>query len=334
MKTSHDEHSHGADDGHEHNAHEHDEARTPGRHSCESGHAHNHAPKDFGWAFAIGMALNLGFVIVEATYGVIAHSMALLADAGHNLSDVFGLLMAWAAAVLSKRAPTTRFTYGMGSTSILAALANAILLLIAVGAIALEAVQRLANPEPVAGSTVMVVALIGIFVNGITAWLFMAGKEGDLNVRGAYLHMAADAAVSFGVVCAGLAIALTGWLWIDPIVSLVIAAIIVWGTWSLLTESMNLALHAVPPGIDPAQVKALLDALPGVTRTHDLHIWAMSTTETALTCHLVMPEKHPGDAFLLKASEALRQRFQIAHATLQIEHGDGGECALEPDHVV
>jgi cobalt-zinc-cadmium efflux system protein len=303
-------------------------------HNHGGGHAHAHAPKDFGTAFAIGTALNVGFVAVEATYGILANSMALLADAGHNLSDVFGLLMAWGAATLSKKAPTARFTYGWGSSSILAALANAILLLVAVGAIAWESVQRLGTPEPVAGTTVMAVAGVGIFINGLTAWLFMSGRDDDLNIRGAYLHMASDAAVSLGVVLAGVVMLATGWSWVDPVVSLAIAAIIVWGTWSLLSESVNLALHAVPPGIQTGAVKAYLEGLPGVGKIHDLHIWAMSTTETALTCHLVMPGKHPGDAFLKEAADGLRQKFKIAHATLQIEHGDSGACALEPDNVV
>ena len=305
----------------------------PGDHDHDHGH-HKHAPKDFGRAFAIGTALNIGFVVIEATYGVIANSMALLADAGHNLSDVFGLLMAWGAATLARKAPTSRFTYGLRSSSILAALANAILLLIAVGAIAWEAIQRISHPEPVAGTTVMVVAGIGIIINGVTASLFMSGRHDDLNIRGAYLHMAADAVVSSGVLAAGLVILLTGWHWIDPVVSLVIAGVIVWGTWALLRDSVNLALNAVPPSIDPDKVRVYLEGLGGVARIHDLHIWPMSTTETALTCHLVMPGKHPGDAFLRHAADGLAHRFKIAHATLQIEHGDGEVCALEPDHVV
>lgn len=312
-------------DGPHHHRHEHDHGPA-GRHA--------HAPPDFGTAFAIGAALNVAFVAVEVIFGIIAGSMALLADAGHNLSDVFGLLMAWGAVALGRRAPTARFTYGLGSTSILAALANAILLLVAVGAIAWEAVQRLFAPVPVAASTLMLVAAAGIAINGATAVMFASGRHQDINIRGAYLHMAADAAVSAGVVLAGAAIFFTGWLWIDPLVSLIVAAIIVWGTWSLLRDSVNLALHAVPPGIDPAAVRSYLAALPGVTATHDLHIWAMSTTETALTCHLVMPDRHPGDAFLHAAAAGLRSRFGIAHSTLQIEHGDGTACALAPDHVV
>jgi cobalt-zinc-cadmium efflux system protein len=291
-------------------------------------HGHGHAPKDFGFAFAVGTALNLGFVILEAFYGFLANSMALLADAGHNLSDVFGLLMAWGATVLVKRAPTPRFTYGFGSTTILAALANAIFLLVATGAIVWEAVQRFGSPEPVAGQTVMMVAALGILVNGFTAWLFASGSKDDINIRGAFMHMAADAVIALGVVITGFAMLKTGWLWLDPVVSIVIAAIIVYGTWDLLRESAGLAMHAVPPGIDPARVRAHLEKLPGVTAVHDLHIWPMSTTETALTCHLVIPAGHPGDQFLCDAAEALHVKFEIRHATLQIEHADCGGCAL------
>jgi len=301
-------------------------------HAHDHNHAH-HAPKNFGWAFAVGIGLNILFVVVEAVYGILANSVALLADAGHNLSDVLGLLLAWGAAGLMRRAPTRRYTYGLGSSSILAALANAVLLLIAVGAIALEAVQRLANPHPVAGLTVIAVAGIGIIVNGVTAWMFASGRESDLNIRGAYLHMAADAAVSAGVVGAGFVILMTGWLWVDPLVSLIIAGIIVWGSWGLLRESINMALHAVPVGIDPVRVRAHLEAVPGVSAVHDLHIWPLSTTETALTCHLVMKEGSPGDTFLVEIAHQLKERFGIAHATIQVETGEAA-CALEPDHIV
>jgi len=301
-------------------------------HAHDHNHAH-HAPKNFGWAFAVGIGLNILFVVVEAVYGILANSVALLADAGHNLSDVLGLLLAWGAAGLMRRAPTRRYTYGLGSSSILAALANAVLLLIAVGAIALEAVQRLANPHPVAGLTVIAVAGIGIIVNGVTAWMFASGRESDLNIRGAYLHMAADAAVSAGVVGAGFVILMTGWLWVDPLVSLIIAGIIVWGSWGLLRESINMALHAVPAGIDPVRVRAHLEAVRGVSAVHDLHIWPLSTTETALTCHLVMKEGSPGDTFLVEIAHQLKERFGIAHATIQVETGEAA-CALEPDHIV
>ncbi len=231
-----------------------------------SGHSHSHAPKDFGFAFALGTALNLGFVAIEAVFGVLANSTALLADAGHNLSDVIGLLVAWGAAVLAKRPASERFTYGLRGTSILAALANALLLMLACGAIAWEAVWRFAHPKPVEGMTVIVVAAIGILVNGFTAWLFMAGRKNDLNIRGAYLHMVADAGVSLGVVVAGVAILFTGWLWLDPLVSLVIVAVILWSTWGLLRDSILLALAAVPSHIQLSDVKSCLENLPGVTR--------------------------------------------------------------------
>jgi cobalt-zinc-cadmium efflux system protein len=311
------QHSHGHHHGHDHG----------------SGHSHSHAPKDFGLAFAVGTGLNLLFVVVEAVYGILANSMALLADAGHNLSDVFALLVAWAASSLTRRAPTPRYTYGLRSSSILAALVNAVILLLAVGAIAVEAFQRFGKPEPIAGFTVMVVAGVGILINGATAWMFARGRDRDINVRGAYLHMAADAGVSLAVVLAGLAILATGWLWLDPLASLVIAGIIVWGTWGLLRDSVNMALHAVPPGIDPGAVRSALEQIPGVTSIHDLHIWPMSTTETALTCHLVMPQGCPNDAFLAAVTKSLHDKFGIAHATLQVETGER-ECALEPDHVV
>ncbi len=309
----------------------HDHGHT---HGAGLGHGHHHAPRDFGRAFAIGVSLNVAFVVVEAIYGFLANSIALLADAGHNLSDVFGLLIAWGASVLHGRAPSTRFTYGLRSTSILAALVNAIVLLIAVGAIAIEAIQRFGAPEPVAGMTIIIVAAIGVVINAVTAWLFMRGAEGDLNIRGAFLHMAADAAVSLGVVVAGIAILLTGWRWIDPAVSLIIAGVIVWGTWGLLRDSTNLAMHGVPAGIDPVEVRRYLETRSGVARIHDLHIWPISTTETALTCHLVMPDGFPGDEFLAATAEELRVKFGIGHATLQVERGDSAPCCLEPDHVV
>jgi len=273
-------------------------------------------------------------VAVEAAYGFLANSTALLADAGHNLSDVLGLVAAWVAAGLSKRPPTARMTYGLRSSSILAALFNAVLLLVACGAILLEAVQRLMHPEPVATTTIIVVALIGIAINGFTAWLFAGGRDSDINIRGAYLHMAADAAVSAGVVVSGLVIARTGWVWLDPMASLVIVAVIVWGTWGLLRDSMAMSLGAVPAGIDPAAVRTYLARLPGVSEVHDLHIWPMSTTETALTAHLVMPAGHPGDGFLLAACADLSAQFRIGHPTLQIETSAEGRCAFAPDHVV
>ncbi|HEV7803592.1 MAG TPA: cation diffusion facilitator family transporter [Burkholderiales bacterium] len=322
MTHDHDHHHH----DHDHDGHHHGHGH--------SHHGHSHAPADFGRAFVIGIALNGGFVIVEALYGFLANSTALVADAGHNLSDVLGLLAAWIAAVLVKRAPTARFTYGLRNSSILAALFNAVLLLIASGAIMLEAIQRLFTPEPVKSLTIIVVAAIGIVVNGFTAWLFSSGQKGDINIRGAYLHMAADAAISAGVVVAGIIIMLTGWLWLDPLTSLALVAIIVWGTWSLLRESTAMSLAAVPSGIDPAAVRDFLSARPGVTSIHDLHIWPMSTTETALTAHLVTPGGNPGDAFLLQTCRELQERFGIGHSTLQIEISEQTRCTLAPDHVV
>jgi cobalt-zinc-cadmium efflux system protein len=307
-------------------------------HDDHTGHKHGspghvHAPANFGTAFAVGIALNLVFVMIEAGYGIVSNSMALLADAGHNLSDVLGLAIAWIATILAKRLPDKKYTYGLRGSSILAALFNAVFLLVAVGAIAWEAVQRLGYPEPVAGKTVMVVAAIGIVINGLTAWLFASGAKGDLNIRGAFLHMAADAAVSAGVVIAGLIILLTGWLWLDPLVSLAIVAVIMWGTWGLLRDSVSMSLNAVPRGIDAEQVRGYLQRVAGVASIHDLHIWPMSTTETALTCHVVMPEGCPGDAFLAGIAKDLHDKFGIEHATVQVERGQN-ECALEPDHVV
>lgn len=292
-------------------------------------HGHHHAPADFGRAFAIGIALNLGFVVIEAGFGFFAHSMALLADAGHNLSDVLGLAMAWGGATLARRAPSKRFTYGLRGSSILASLGNALLLLVALGAIVLEAVQRFGNPAPIAGPTVSAVAAVGIAVNLATALLFARGRKHDINIRGAFLHMAADAAVSAGVVVAGLVIWRTGLGWIDPAVSLVIAVIIFWQTWGLLRESVEMSLAAVPRKIDYDAVGDALSALPGVTDTHDLHIWPMSTTETVLTAHLVIPRGHPGDGFLAEAQAMLHERFGIGHATLQIEVDPACYCSLE-----
>ncbi|MDB5692500.1 MAG: cation diffusion facilitator family transporter [Alphaproteobacteria bacterium] len=295
-----------------------------------SHHSHSHGPgrKDFGWAFAVGIALNLGFVGVEAAYGLISHSMALLADAGHNLADVLGLATAWAAAILSKRPPTKRFSYGLRASSILAALANSIVLIVAVALIAYHAIVRLIIPDIVAGKTVMIVAAIGIVINALTALMFARGRRSDLNVRGAYLHMVTDALVSAGVVVAGIAIQLTGWLWIDPVTSLVVAALIFLVGTDLLRDSVTMALAGVPGSIDPNDVEAHLVGLPGVARIHDLHIWPMSTTEFALTAHLVIPAGFPGDKFLADCAHAIEHRFGITHSTLQIEIG--GDCELEP----
>jgi cobalt-zinc-cadmium efflux system protein len=305
----------------------------------DHGHTHGpgghvHAPANFGAAFAIGIALNSAFVIVEGLFGYLSNSMALVADAGHNLSDVLGLVVAWVAAILSKRAPSPRFTYGLRGSSILAALFNAMFLLVAVGAIGWEAIQRLLYPEPVAGVTVIVVAAIGILVNGATAYLFASGRKDDLNIRGAYLHMAADAAVSGGVVVAGLIILFTGWAWLDAATSLAISAVIIWGTWGLLRDSTAMSLSAVPSSIDPAAVRGYLENCSGVAEVHDLHIWPMSTTEVAMTCHMVMPAGQPGDAYLMEVARRLEADFGIQHTTLQIEIDLGLKCALAPEHVV
>jgi cobalt-zinc-cadmium efflux system protein len=302
------------------------------------GHDHHHAEhgaRDFSRAFAAGIALNLAFVLVEAGFGVMADSMSLLADAGHNLGDVLTLALAWGANLLARREPSRRFTYGLRSSSILAALLNATLLLLVTGAIAWEAIQRLLEPVEVASKTVIWVALVGIVINTASAMMFARGRERDLNARSAFLHMAADAGVSLGVVVAGAGILLTGWLWIDPLVGLAIAAVIVVGTWGLLRESLTLALAAVPDHIDPELIRGYFSKLAGVAEVHDLHIWAMSTTETALTVHLVVPAGHPGDAFMAEVCEALHQRFHVHHPTIQIETGDRlHPCALAPEHVV
>lgn len=317
--------------GHDHHhghAHGHGHSHSGGHSHGGGHHGHNHAPpKNFTRAFAIGIALNLGFVVVEAGYGFAAGSVALLADAGHNLSDVLGLAVAWAGAALAARPPSKRFTYGLRGSSILAALLNALLLMVALGAIVLEAVQRFGEPATVMGPTVAIVAGVGILVNGVTAWLFARGRKGDINIRGAFLHMVADAAVSAGVVVAGLVIWKTGLGWIDPAVSLVIAALIFWQTWGLLKESVEMSLGAVPRGIDFDHVDEALKALNGVERVHDLHIWPMSTTEPVLTAHLVMPGGPPGDTFLTDARTMLHERFGIGHATLQVELGHE-DCAM------
>ena len=306
---------------HHHHGHAHDHSKHGHSHG---GHGHSHAPASFVRAFAIGIALNIAYVLAEGGAGLWTGSVALLADAGHNLSDVLGLAVAWGGAALARSAPSKRFTYGLKGSTILAALANALLLLVALGAIVLEAVQRIGDPPVLAGLTVSTVAAIGIAVNAFTAWLFARGRKDDINVRGAYLHMLSDAVVSAGVVLAGIAIWATGIGWIDPVVSLVIAALIFWQTWGLLRETVEMSLAAVPRGIDYDAVTGALAALPGVARVHDLHIWPMSTTEPVLTAHLVVPGGYPGDAFLTAARAMLHERFGIGHATLQVE--TGGEC--------
>jgi cobalt-zinc-cadmium efflux system protein len=300
----------------------------------DHGHGHAHAPANWGRAFVLGITLNVGFIAIEVTFGIFANSVALLADAAHNASDALGLFIAWIGHVLASRRPTTRFTYGWRGSSIVAALLNALLLLVAIGGIAWEAILRLANPEPVASLTVIAVAAGGILVNGATAWLFAAGRHTDLNLRGAFLHMATDAAVSAGVVAGAILTIATGWLVIDPAVSLLIATVIVWTTWGLLRDSLSMSVAAVPAHIDPRTVRSFLQRLPGVASVHDLHIWPMSTAETALTAHLVMPAGHPGDAFLADTAHRLAHDFRINHMTLQIEVSEQSGCHLIPDHVV
>ena len=282
-------------------------------------HQHPHAPVDFGRAFAIGIALNLGFVAVETVYGFIANSMSLLADAGHNLSDVLGLIVAWSGAIMARRAPSPRFTYGLKKAPILAALANSLFLLIAVGAIGAEAIRRLFHPSSTQGETVMIVAGVGILINGMTALLFARGREHDINIRGAYLHMAADAAVSAAVVFAGLVILWTGQRWVDPVMSLAVAVIILWSGVGLLKESVWMSLAGVPSGIDVDVVEAELEQLDGVETVHDLHVWPLSTTETALTAHVVAPHVASTDDLLQTARAMLHDRFHIEHCTLQVE---------------
>ena len=304
-----------------HAHHEHDHA-----HDHAHGHAHGsgghaHTPSNFDRAFAIGVGLNVTFVVAELVFGLRTHSLALIADAGHNLGDVLALVLAWAGTVLARREPTPRRTYGMRRFSILAAVANAGILLIAVGAIIVEAVDRFRHPAPVQGGIVSLVAAVGIVINLGTALAFMRGRDHDLNIRGAFLHMLGDAAASAGVVVAGLLIAATGLLWIDPAVSLLLAALILWSTWALAKDSVNLALDAVPAGIDPSEVDAVLRGLEGVVDVHDLHIWGMSTTDVALTAHLIRPCHGGEDALLATATRQLRERFGIAHATLQVEQG-------------
>jgi len=296
--------------------HDHDRG-----HSHAHAHAHDHGPVRHDRAFAIGIGVNVVFVAIEALAGWRVDSLALLADAGHNLGDVLGLVLAWAGTVLARRGPTPRRTYGMRRFSILAAMANAGLLLIAVGAIIVEGVDRLRHPAPVAGGVVSVVAAIGIAINLGTALGFMRGRAHDLNIRGAWLHMLGDAGASAGVVIAGLLIQATGLLWIDPAASLLLAVAILWSTWGLAKDSVNLALDAVPAGIDPLEVDAALRGLEGVVEVHDLHIWGMSTTDVALTAHLIRPCHGGEDALLASATRLLRDRFGIAHATLQVEQG-------------
>lgn len=306
-------HQHHHEHQHHHQEHQHS------HHSHSAGHHHSHGPANYDRAFIIGIALNLGFVITEFTFGVLANSIALIADAGHNLSDVLGLVLAWGASWLARRQPSSRHTYGWRKSSVLAAFLNAVFLLVATGGIAWEAVQRFAQPGEVEGGVVIGVAAIGIAINAGTALMFMSGRRGDLNIRAAFLHMVADAMVSFGVILAGFVILYTGWFWLDPAFSLVISALIVFNTWELLKDSFTLAIDAVPPMIDERAVHLYLAERPGVSEVHDLHIWGMSTTETALTAHLVMPIGHPGDEFLIELNKELHHHFGIQHCTVQIE---------------
>ncbi len=299
----------------------------------DHGH-HGHSPGT-GRAFAIGIALNVIFVLAEWAFGVLANSLSLIADATHNFSDVLGLVLAWAASALARRPPSMRFTYGLRGTTILAALGNAMLLLVATGGIAWEAILRFKSTTAVNETIMIWVAVLGVLINAGTALLFMRGSKTDLNVRGAYLHMAADAGVSLGVAVAGVGMLVTGWTWLDPVTSLLIVTVIFVGTWGLLRDSVKLALQAAPENLDPLEVRRYLAGLPGVAEVHDLHIWAMSTTETALTVHLVMPAGHPGDEFFSNVVHHVEDRFRIGHATIQIETGtSANRCILAPDHVV
>ncbi len=349
MDVKHGEHDHAGQDhaapaDHDEH-HDHDHGHAAGHshgHSQGHGHSHgsghHHGPVSHDRAFAIGVALNSVFVVVEMFYGFAANSVALIADATHNLGDVLGLLLAWGAAVLTRMPPSARRTYGWGRTTILASLANAAILLVSIGAIGLEAVQRFLHPEPVGGWTVMLVAGVGIAINGATALLFMRGRAGDLNLRATYAHMVADAAVSFGVVVSAGLIMLTGWLWLDPFTSLAIVAVIAVGTWGLLREAVSLVLDHVPAGIEESAVQSYLASLPGVSEVHDLHIWGLSTTEAALTVHLVHAALDDTDLPATRPHEVaaeLRKRFGIGHATVQMEWGTEAEwCRLRPQEVV
>lgn len=306
---------------HAHAHHNHSNGNASDCHGLHDAHGHHHGPANFGRAFAIGIGLNLAFVVIEAAAGVLYGSMALVADAGHNLSDVLALILAWVASIAARRPPSGRFTYGYKSSTILAALGNALLLAVAIGAILFETFHRLATPQQPEGMVMVIVAGIGVGINAFTAMLFLRGQD-DINIRGAYLHMAADALVSLGVVVAGVVIILTGVWWIDPVVSLVIVAVIAWGTWGLARDSLTMGLLAAPAGIDLGEVKQHLASFDGVTAVHDLHVWPMSTTETALTAHLVMPGRPASDSFLRDIADSLEVRFGVGHSTLQVESGE------------
>jgi cobalt-zinc-cadmium efflux system protein len=311
-----------------HDHHDHD-------HHAGHDHGHSHAPTSFGRVFAIGVTLNLVIVAAELVFGYLANSLSLISDAAHNFTDVVGLLLAWGGAWLAARQPTARYTYGFRRASILAALGNAALLLIATGGILIEALHRFQDPQPVATGTVMAVATLGILVNGATAVMFMSGRKDDLNIRGAFLHMVGDAGISVGVVIGAALVSVTGWLWLDPAISVAIALAVLWSSWGLARDSVNLALDAIPRDIDHEAVQAYLRDLPGVSEVHDLHIWAMSTTETALTAHLVRPGAGLDDQMLHETCRQLELRFKIKHATLQIEAGNTEfVCRLAPAHIV
>jgi len=315
-----------ADDTDDHQTHSHAHAH---------GAAHVHAPESFGRRFAFGIALNVAYLLAEAGFGIAANSLALIADAAHNLGDVLALATAWGAAILATRRPTARYTYGLRRTSILAALFNAAALLIITGAIAWEAVQRFRAPPPASAMTIILVAAAGIIINGGTALLFASGRKSDLNLRAVFQHMMADALVAFGVVAAGAAILLTGWYWLDPAISLAVSAVIVATTWSLLREALSLSLDAVPQGIERESVNLYLSDLPGVLEVHDLHIWGLSTTETALTAHLICRPGVAGESLLPQVSAEARRRFGIGHVTIQLETEElARQCKLRPDNVV
>jgi cobalt-zinc-cadmium efflux system protein len=312
--------------------HPHPHQHSSGHHDhAHAGYGHHHAPANYNRAFIIGLVLNGGFVLAEFGFGLLANSVALIADAGHNLSDVLGLLLAWSASLLARRQPSARYTYGWRKSSILAAFLNAIFLLVATGGIAWEAIGRLTHPSEVKGGIIIGVAAVGIVINTLTALMFLSGRKGDMNIRAAFQHMTADALVSLGVVLAGIAIVFTGWVWLDPALSLIVSALIIVSTWGLLKDSFHLVIDGVPHNIDERAVRLYLAERPGVTQVHDLHIWSMSTVETALTAHLVIPQGDAGDEFLTQTSRGLRDRFGIHHTTLQVEVGDPNHpCLLEP----
>jgi len=293
-------------------------------------HSHTHETKDFNKAFIIGIALNIVYIVVEVVYGILVDSLALIADAGHNLSDVLGLILAWAASYLVKKSATEKYTYGFKKSSVLAAFLNAMILLVAIGVIIWEAVNRFSEPREIPGTTIMIVAGIGVIINAITALLFFSGRKHDLNIKGAFMHMAADAGISLGVVLVGLVLTFTNLYWLDPVVSIVIALIIFWGTWDLLKDSTSLALDAVPRDVDKKGVEDYLDSLPEIDGFHDLHIWAMSTTETAMTVHVVVSKKNDRNKLISTISNDLREKFGIVHTTIQTEDAGEEECTQNP----